>query len=82
MRNELIGYLSIPVIVAGGMSVWKSLNPDLGILPGLPSLKWSGDSDREDYTKDEMASRDPEIADEMEESDDDGDDAKPFAPGD
>lgn len=70
MRNELIGYLSIPVIVAGGMSVWKGINPDSGFLPDLPSLKWNKDEDRLKHTKDEFAALNPE---EAEESDDDGD---------
>lgn len=75
MRNELIGYLSIPVIVAGGMSVWKIVSPDQGILPALPSLKWSKASDDAKYCRanDEMASLDPEEAGELEDLDDDSD---------
>lgn len=75
MRNELLGYLSIPVIVAGGMSVWKIVSPDQGILPALPNLKWSRTSDDAKYSRadDEMALLDPEEASEMEGLDDDGD---------
>jgi hypothetical protein len=74
MRNELLGYLSIPVIVAGGMSVWKIVSPERGILPALPNLKWSKVSEDAKYSRenDEMVSLEPEEAAEMEESDDDG----------
>jgi hypothetical protein len=68
VRNELLGYLSIPVIVAGGMSVWKGLNPDQGLLEGL---KWS--EARPDTSKDEMAAYDAEEAAEMEEAEEEGD---------
>lgn len=75
MRNELIGYLSIPVIVAGGMSVWKIVSPEQGLLPALPNLKWSRASEDAKYSRanDEMVSLDPEEAGEMEELDEDGD---------
>ncbi len=74
MRNELMGYLSIPVIVAGGMSVWKIVSPEQGILPALPDLKWSRDADDAKYSRanDEMVSLDPEEAGEMDDPDDDG----------
>ena len=68
MRNELLGYLSIPVIVAGGMSVWKGLNPDQGLLEGL---KWS--EARPETSKDEEAPYEDEEAAEIEEAEEDGD---------
>jgi hypothetical protein len=72
MRNELLGYLAIPVIVAGGMSVWKGLNPDKGFLPGLESMKWN---QSEENSKEARAAYDADEAAEIEESEEDGEPA-------
>jgi hypothetical protein len=72
MRNELLGYLCIPVIIAGGMSVWRGLNPDKGFLPGLESMKWNKSEERLQNSKDARAAYEAEEAAEIEESEDDG----------
>lgn len=69
MRNELLGYLAIPVIAAGGVSVWKMFHPDRG-LPGFDSLRWSKAEKGADYSEEDVANFE---ADEALEADEDVD---------